>query len=82
MIIEAMFVSGVGFSAWCAWTASGHPDKIAEDAGWQEKGELERWQKQNEFDVKCLLDLDDFVEDVKEEMGIKDEPKESEEKTE
>ncbi|EKX54756.1 hypothetical protein GUITHDRAFT_99410 [Guillardia theta CCMP2712] len=76
MIIEAMLIGGFSFTAVCAVSASGAVDKIAEESGLQEKGELDKWRQKNEFDMRDLLDVDDFIKDVKEEIGLEVEEKE------
>lgn len=35
----------------------------------QEKGEYAKWSSKNEFQIKDLVDVDDFVEDVKDETS-------------
>ncbi|KAJ1482708.1 hypothetical protein T484DRAFT_1897198 [Baffinella frigidus] len=70
MLIEAMVVTGLSFTVLCGYASTGHVDQVAEDAGWQEKGELTRWQSKNEFQYKDLYDMDAFVEDIKEEMRM------------
>eukprot|EP00286_Rhodomonas_abbreviata_P025919 CAMPEP_0181314204 /NCGR_PEP_ID=MMETSP1101-20121128/14683_1 /TAXON_ID=46948 /ORGANISM="Rhodomonas abbreviata, Strain Caron Lab Isolate" /LENGTH=105 /DNA_ID=CAMNT_0023421261 /DNA_START=125 /DNA_END=442 /DNA_ORIENTATION=+ len=62
---------GVGFTALCGVSATGQIDKVAEENGWQEKGELAKWQNQNVFNMWDLLDVNDFIEDIKEEVGFK-----------
>jgi len=34
MLIEAMVGTGIGFTALCAYAATGHVDSVAESAGW------------------------------------------------
>mmetsp|Transcript_63501 Transcript_63501/g.149483 ORF Transcript_63501/g.149483 Transcript_63501/m.149483 type:complete len:105 (-) Transcript_63501:42-356(-) len=70
MLIEGMVVVGVGFTALCGYSGSGEIDKIAEANGWQEKGELEKWKGKNIFKMEDLIDLNDFIEDLKEEVGM------------
>ena len=35
----------------------------------QEKGEYEKWASKNEFQIKDLVDVPDFIEDVKDETS-------------
>lgn len=67
MVIELMLISGVGFSVVCGISLSGAVDKGAEALQIQEKGEYEKWNSKNEFQVKDLVDVPDFIEDVKDE---------------
>lgn len=69
MVIEMMLISGVGFSVMCGVALSGAVDKGAEELGCQEKGEYDNWKNKNEFQIKDLVDVPDFIEDVKDETS-------------
>eukprot|EP00283_Hemiselmis_rufescens_P022127 CAMPEP_0173444998 /NCGR_PEP_ID=MMETSP1357-20121228/33400_1 /TAXON_ID=77926 /ORGANISM="Hemiselmis rufescens, Strain PCC563" /LENGTH=64 /DNA_ID=CAMNT_0014411119 /DNA_START=46 /DNA_END=237 /DNA_ORIENTATION=- len=60
-----MLISGVGFSALVTVSGLGYFDKAAEATGLQPKGDLEKFQKNNEFTGAQLLETDDMIEDIK-----------------
>lgn len=65
MLVEAMLIAGTGFTALVGVAGAGYFDQAAENAGWQEKGDLEKWQNNNEFAIEHLVDTEDIVEDLK-----------------
>ena len=85
MFVEAMLVSGVGFTALCATSGMGYFDQLAEKTGLQKEGDLEKWQKNNKFEYSTMLDTEDMVEDLQTDLAelkgifIKEEDEEDEE---
>ena len=69
MVIEMMLISGVGFSVVCGVALTGAVDKGAEGVGLQEDGEYEKWKNKNEFQIQDLVDVPDFIDDVKDETS-------------
>jgi hypothetical protein len=70
MFIEAMLVSGIAFTALCGSAGVGHFDQVAESTGIQEKGILDKWQSNNEFGAKNLLETDDIIEDIRTDLAM------------
>jgi hypothetical protein len=70
MFIEAMLVSGIAFTALCGSAGVGHFDQIAESAGMQEKGSLEKWQSNNEFEARHLIETDDIIDDIRSDLSM------------
>ena len=72
MFIEAMLVSGVGFSALCSVSGLGYFDQAAEKLGLQKEGDLKKYQANNSFSIGTMLETDDMVEDIETDIaGIK-----------
>lgn len=64
MLIEAMLISGCGFSALVTASGLGYFDQMAEKVGLQKEGDLQKWQNNNAFGAATLLETEDMVEDI------------------
>eukprot|EP00285_Hemiselmis_virescens_P009813 CAMPEP_0173393682 /NCGR_PEP_ID=MMETSP1356-20130122/22252_1 /TAXON_ID=77927 ORGANISM="Hemiselmis virescens, Strain PCC157" /NCGR_SAMPLE_ID=MMETSP1356 /ASSEMBLY_ACC=CAM_ASM_000847 /LENGTH=95 /DNA_ID=CAMNT_0014351739 /DNA_START=178 /DNA_END=465 /DNA_ORIENTATION=+ len=64
MLVEAMLISGLGFSALVTVSGLGYFDKAAESVGLQPEGSLDKWQNNNEFTGAQLFETEDMIEDI------------------